>query len=193
MIWAVIVFLCILFLLVLVLCAPLHARCTVKADDSLAYSCRVTWLFGLLSRDISTHSQKRHHGKQSITGVARSRFPLSVIYDPAVRNRFLLFIKRILRTISVREFGIDLKVGLDDPADTWMIAAAAVWITLFLHPPFPHTISIQPCFTDEFIINGTILADVRIIPITVAAPAAGFAFSGPVMRMMVNTIWKRNS
>lgn len=193
MIWAVIVFLCILILFFLVLCVPLQARCIAKAGDSLVWSCRVIWLFGLLSKDISTGSQKKHHGKQSKKGGFRSRFPLMFIYDPAVRNRFLIFSRRMLRTISFRDLDIDLKVGLDDPANTWMIAASAVWITLFLHPSCPHAVSIQPCFTDEFIIKGAASVDLRIVPITAIIPAACFVFSGPVVKMMVNKLWKRNS
>jgi len=193
-VWFFIVLICLLVLLILLLCIPFNFSLKATAADSIACSFRIRWFFGLIRKDISgqkkTNSEKqREHKKRNAF-----RVPLSVLFNTSFRHQLFVLLKRALSHTRIRQLSIDLRLGLDDPADTWQIATAALWTTLFMHPPFPHAISIQPCFTDEFLIKGEVSGDAQITPISMVAPIVRFAFSAPALKLiacMVQTRWKR--
>lgn len=195
MVWAIIVLVCLLLLLILLLCIPLCVSLKAVAIDSIVCSFRITWLFGLINKDISL--QKETALEKQIEDKKRSisRIPLSAMLDKSLSHKVFVLLKRLLSHTKIRRLVIDLRIGLDDPADTWLLAAASIWTTLFVHPPFPHTISIRPCFTDEFLIDGVASGKVQITPITMIAAIVRFAFSAPVLKLtaqLVQTRWKRN-
>ena len=191
MIWALIVFLCLL--LTVLLCIPLQANIKAIAADSPVCAVRIAWVYGLIAKNITVPSQSPRKGKSSGRKHGHLRIPLSLIFDSCIRHQFIKLLRKLSKKISVRKVTVNLKIGIDDPADTWVLTACAIWITLFVHPPFPHSISIQPNFTDEFIIVGTASGDIELMPIQMIVPIMNFMCSSCVLKPLINSLWKRNS
>jgi len=190
-IWALIVFLCLLF--TALLCIPLQASIKATAADSPVCAIRIAWLYGLIVKNITVPSQSPRKGKRSGRKPGHVRIPLSLIFNPCFRHQFIKLLRKLSKKISVRRVAVDLRIGIDDPADTWVLTACAIWITLFVHPPFRHSISIQPDFTDEFIIIGTASGDIELMPIQMIVPIMNFMRSSCVLKPLVNNLWKRNN
>jgi len=95
---------------------------------------------------------------------------------------------------KIRELGANLRIGLDNPADTGLLFALIGPATLFLSPAFPHEIRVQPSFDAEAVFEGHLYGAVRLHPIQLAPPFLRFICSLATIRAiktLVLTKWKR--
>jgi hypothetical protein len=162
---------------------------------------RLTWLFGLVSKEIRKGKKKPEEEKR-IAKVKRKpgkgRMGASVIFK-ILRTKGLLWqFKRLLRDVlshlKIRDLGADFRVGLDDPADTGLLFAIAGPATLFLSSSFSHKVRVQLAFEEGGVFEGYLHGTVRLWPIHLVASSLRFAFSLAtirVVKILVLSKWKK--
>jgi hypothetical protein len=179
---------------------PLDLIFRTNIDGKPGFSMRLRWLFGLVSHELrkgkKNNKKKRtiEHEQKQLDWMWRIRVTFEVMRTKGLLRQFVSLTKRIRRHIKIKELVANLKVGLDNPADTGLLFAFFAPLNLILSYFSPHQIRIEPSFTGEAIISGHLYGAVRILPIQLAAPLMGFAFSLPTLRAVKKLVlskWKR--
>jgi len=156
----------VLGLLVLGLCIPLEVSfyasgCNLKGKFS--------WLFGLISRDISY--SRRQGGTPIRPCDLNNLFRIEGLLGN-VRN----LISSILKSSQVSECDVYLKYGLADPAATGVSYALLMPMACGLNT-LPHChIDVEPSFLD-LAFETEALLKVRLLPVRILPPALRFIFS----------------
>ena len=198
--WAVVVIASLALLITLLLCVPLDLVFRTSIYDKLKTNIRLVWLFGLVNTELRRtnknpeeksgieHKQKQGDWTQGIRATS------DVLRTKGFAGRLGTLAKRVIRRINIKELIADFKVGLENPADLGLLFAFLAPLNLLLSYFSPHHIRIEPSFTTEAIIEGDLYGAIRLRPIQLAAPALGFAFSLPTLRVakkLVLSKWKR--
>jgi len=198
--WAIVVLASLAVLITLLLCVPLDLVLRTNMAGRPKFSMRLVWLFGLISHELRPGEKRlekekaTEHKQKPKNWTLGIRLTLEVLRTKGLLRQFGSFLKRILRHIKIRELVANLKVGLDNPADTGLLFAFAAPVNLLLSYFSPHPIKIEPSFAGEAIIEGHLYGTLRLRPIQLAAPLIGFAFSLPTLRAakkLVLSKWKR--
>ena len=193
--WIIAVLASLAILTTLLLCVPLDLVFRTNIDGKPRSSMRLVWLFGLVSKDCIRKRKKPEaeraveQKRESRDWTSSIRITLEVIRTEGLVRQLGSFIKRILRHIKIKELVANLKVGLDNPADTGLLFAFVAPINLLVSHFSPHHIRIEPSFASDTIIEGNLYGAVRLRPIQLAAPLLGFAFSLPTLRAMKKLVW----
>ena len=198
--WVIAVLAGLAALVTLLLCVPIDLVFHTKIEGKIKSSLRLVWLFGLVSKDC-IQTKKKPQEESNIEQEQKSsdwtqgiRITLEVIRIKGLLEQLGRLIKRIIRHIRVRELVANLKVGLDNPADTGLLFAFAAPFNLLLSYFSPHRIRIEPSFASDTLIEGRLYGTVRLRPVQLAVPLLGFAFSFPTLRAVKKLVlykWKR--
>lgn len=198
--WVIAVLASLAALITLLLCVPLDLVFRTNIEGKIKSSLRLVWLFGLVSKDC-IQTKKKPEEESNIEQEQKSsdwtrgiRITLEIIQTKGLLGQIVRFIKRILRQIKIRELVANLKVGLDNPADTGLLFAFAAPFNLLLSHFSPHRIRVEPSFASDTLIEGRLCGAVRLRPVQLAVPLLGFAFSFPTLRAMKKLVlykWKR--
>jgi hypothetical protein len=198
--WVIAVLASLAVLITILLCVPLDLVFRTNIDERPKFSLRLTWLFGLVTGELR-QTKKKPAEKKAIeferkTGdwIQRLRVTFELLQTKGLLNQLSCFIKRIIRRIKVREFAANLKVGLDNPADTGLLFAFIAPVNLAINYFLPYPVKIEPSFTGESLITGNIYGTVRLWPIQLAATLIAFAFSLPTLRVAKKLVlykWRR--
>jgi hypothetical protein len=188
-------------LIVFTLSLPLDLIVHVDIYGRPKLRMRLSWLFGLVSKEIAKKEKKLKDKKKVATGERnfRDRGPkagtiLEILRARGILRRIKLLLKGILRLLRIENLVADIKVGLGDPADTGLLFAIIGATTYFLGSYFPNRIKVQPSFADEAVLEGSLYGTLRLRPIQLIPPLLRFAFSLPTIRVakiLVVTKWKR--
>jgi hypothetical protein len=185
--WVVVVLVSLIVIVTLFLCIPLDVVFRASVEGRPKFRLRLIWFFGLVTGELRQTRKKpeekrvEYEGKQG-DWIQRLRVTFEILQTKGLLKQLLSFIKRIIRRIKVRELTANLKVGLDNPADTGLLFAFIAPLNLAINYFLPHPIKIQPSFTGESFINGYLYGAVRMWPIQLAASLIGLAFSLPALR-----------
>jgi hypothetical protein len=196
--WVGIVLASLALLIVLVLTVPLDGVWRVDIYGRLRFSIRLAWLFGLLSKEVKKRQKEPAEGKETLEVKPRpakkmtARNIFRILRTKGLLKQLVTFLKEILSCFRIKKLEADLTVGFDNPADTGLLFAFIGPTLLFLKPPPPHQIRVQPSFdpTCQGYLSGTI----RLQPIHLVPPLLKFTFSLPTIRAiktLVLTKWKR--
>ena len=198
--WVIAVLVSLAVLITLVLCIPLELVFRTNIDERPKFSLRLTWLFGLVTGELR-QTKKKSAEKKAIEferrpgdWIQRLRVTFELLQTKGLLKQLSCFIKRIIRRIKVREFAANLKVGLDNPADTGLLFAFIAPVNLAINYFLPYPVKIEPSFTGESLITGNIYGTVRLWPIQLAATLIAFAFSLPTLRVAKKLVlykWRR--
>jgi hypothetical protein len=198
--WVVVVLVSLAILITLFLCIPLELVFSTNVEGRPKFSLRLIWLFGLVTSELRPTRRKpeekrviEYEGKPG-DWLQRLKVTLEILQTKGLLKRLRSFIKRIIGQIKVRELTANLKVGLDNPADTGLLFAFIAPLNLAINYFLPHPIKIQPSFTEESFITGYLCGAVRLWPIQLAASLIGLAFSLPALRAAKKLVlykWKR--
>ena len=187
--------------IILVLCIPLNAVLRIDVHGRPKSQVKLVWFFGLVSKEI-TRGKK---GTEEEKGVAKGkqkpgkrRIKARSIFQ-ILRTRGLLkqlkrLLQDILKCLKIRDLKVNLRIGLDDPADTGLLLALIGPATFFLGSSRVHEIRVQPSFEDEAVFEGYLHGAVRLVPIQLAIPFLRFVFSLAAIRTaktLVLAKWKR--
>ena len=197
--WVIAVLAGLAALITFLLCVPIDLVFRTKIEGKIKSSVRLVWLFGLVSKDCIQTKKKPEESnieqeQKSSDWTQGIRITLEVIRIKGLPGQLVRLIKRILRHIRVRELVANLKLGLDNPADTGLLFAFAAPFNLLLSHLSPHRIRIEPSFASDTLIEGRLYGTVRLRPVQLAVPLLGFAFSFPTLRAVKKLVlykWKR--
>ncbi len=164
---------------VLLLAIPVDVVFYLEKEEDFKSGTTAKWLFGLVSRDIGGRERKptKRKGKRSIRPL------LAMLRSRGFLRRVLRLLTDVLRRTKVRDLKLDVRVGLDDPADTGLLFAAIGPMAGYLMAFTPMDVEVQPDFEQETL-RGFFRSDVRIFPIRLVLPFTLFALSPTTLRAL---------
>lgn len=186
-------------LIVFILWVPLDMVLHADFDGKPKLRLRFSWLFGLVSRDITGKKEKPAEERRAPKvrkkrWWADSRVMLKILRIRGLLSHTKRLVKDIFSCFRFREIAADFRIGLGDPADTGLLFAVLGPATVFLGSSPLHRIRIEPSFGDDAVFQGHSHGTVRLHPIRLVPPFLKFAFSLPTMKaawtLMTNR-WKR--
>jgi hypothetical protein len=198
--WFIVVLASLAVLITILLCVPLDLVLNASIDGRPKFSMRLVWLFGLVSKEMRQARKKTEeqrtdeHEQKSGDWTRDARVAFEVLQTKGLLKQLGSFIKRFFRLIKIREFVANLKVGLDNPADTGLLLAFIAPVNLLLSYFLPHPIRIEPSFAGGAVFEGYLYGAVRLWPIQMAALLIGFTFSMPTLRALKKLVaskWRR--
>ena len=146
--------------------------------------CAVGWLFGavklrLFPRTIAkrTHPQRAKNHSRS-KGVGRIR---SLLQAEQFAGRLLRLGWRLRSCIRIRELNLNVRLGLDDPADTGQVWGMVGPLVATLRLPSVTHITISPDFAGE-VLEIDAQGHVRVIPLQLLAVILVFVLSPVTLR-----------
>ena len=198
--WVIAILAGLVAFIVLILCVPIDASFNVDISKNPRLRIRLTWLFGLIGKDISRKEKKPEKKKRPPEEKPKKKgrigfsTVLKILRTKGLLRRIKELIKGILRQFKLRELVINLRLGLDDPADTGLVFAfvGATKPVISLIPRCQ--VDVMPYFHDEVVFEGYLRSTVRLQPISLVWPILRFAFSLAVLRVvrvLVLSRWKR--
>ena len=177
-----------LALIVLLLSVPIDLAFSLEVYGRPKFRARFSWFFGLLSRDIKGRKKKDAALKKAVKKKAGKRKrgggrkALRLLSTRGLIRRLKALILGILRRLEFREFRLDFRGGLENPADS-AIVFSLIWPAyLFLGPSFGRHVNLQVSFEGVAFLEGYCQGAVRLRPIRLAPPLARFIFSVPTLR-----------
>ena len=183
--------------LILLMCIPVETTVTIDTNYGKKYSLIVSWLFGIVTKDLGNRRPKQI--KKTKISREKKRLPLRFDIDfvsqimnaGGLINRFKDLISGIYRQLKIKEITGDLVIGLEDPVSTGMLFAVIgpANALLNLHPRY--NVSIRPFFDDENILEGNLYGNVKVRPIRLVGPAIKLAASKEVRRIGKDYIKKK--
>jgi len=181
----------IILFIILVLSIPVDMVFDLEAGEQVKATMRVGWLFGLVWKDIRRRKKKPEKKPKKKRKWSMKPF-LSVLRTKGLPRRLLKLARQILGCLKVRQLDADLRMGLDNPADTGMICSV-LWPALVPLRPFGSIRRrMEPVF-DEPALEVSLHGRVRLFPIQMVGLLLGFIFSPTgwrTVRSMVASRWK---
>lgn len=197
--WVIAVLAGLAVLLIFILWVPLDMVLQADFDGKPKVRLKLSWLFGLVSRDITREKEKPAGERKAARGKKKRWWVNTGVIFRVLRTRGLLrhlkeLIKGIFSCFHFREIAADFKVGLGDPANTGLMFALIGPASVFLGSSQRHQIRIEPSFGDDAILQGYSHGTVRLHPIRLVPPLLKFAFSLTTIRVawiLITDKWKR--
>jgi hypothetical protein len=175
---------------VLVLLAvPVDVAVTARRRERLETRVRVRWLWGLVVLPAPKGGAEKPRRKKSKKRKPRARRAsarraLAVLRAKGFARRALHLPRALLRRVHVRAFDIDLRLGLDDPADTGRLWGFIGPATAMLALPPPARVAVTPEFAEP-VLHLDARADVRVVPAALLLVLLAFALSPATLRALV--------
>ncbi|HEY96334.1 MAG TPA: DUF2953 domain-containing protein [Dehalococcoidia bacterium] len=183
--------------LILLLCIPVETVVKVDTESSKKFSLKVSWLFGIVQKDLGKRRTKQVKKNKILKKKKRSlpRFDINLVSQipnaTGLIKRFKDFIFDIYRQLRIKEISGDLVVGLEDPVHTGMLFAVIgpANALLNLHPRY--NVTVRPLFDDENVLEGNLHSNVKVQPIRLVGPALKLITSLEVLRIGHSYIRKK--
>jgi hypothetical protein len=177
---------------ILLLSIPVHLAFHVYRDEAFHSRVRVGWMFNLVGKDVK---RKKKTEKEKPKGRKRKRRIkpfVAMIRSTGFLRRLLRFVRDIFRISHVRDFEIDLRIGLNDPAETGMLFAAIAPALVQFRTFTPFDIQILPDF-EQAVLQGYVKSDLRIFPIQFIFTGMLFVLSPATIRALLSMVlaWRR--
>lgn len=190
------------FWVLLVFIASLVALLAVPLD--LAYSLRrhegrqegsgsLSWLFGLLRFRLNNPrgrpriTQERPKGRRRHRQRRDARRMIAVLRTEGFGLSVLRLIRDLFRLVHIRDLGLYVRMGLDDPADTGRLWAMVGPLAAVLGSVPGARITIEPEFSLQvFEFSGE--ARIRLVPIQLVFLMLAFMLSVTTLRAL-RTVW----
>lgn len=189
--WVIIALASLVVLVALVLCVPFDTAFRVDIYGRQRFSLRLIWLFGLVKKELKRGKKKPSKRKPGGRRGARDIF--KILRTEGLLRQLKTLVTDILSRLKIRDLSIDLRVGLDNPADTGFLFAVIGPALLFCSPS-THHLRLQPSFEGEAVLEGYAQGAVRLLPIRFVVPFLRFIFSMATLRVaktVLLTKWKR--
>jgi len=186
--WFIIALVSLAALVALLLCIPVELILRANTAGKPKFNLKLVWFFGLFKSDLSQFGRKSRKKpadkleKQATNWLQSIRVTWDVLQVKGLLEQLRRFVVRTVRSIRIRELAANLKVDLENPADTGLLFAFIAPLNLVISYFLPYSINIEPSFTGESLVAGHANANIRLIPIQVAASLGGLAFSLPALR-----------
>ena len=115
--------------IILLFCIPLEVTFRIESDGRPEFGARVLWCFGLMRRELAT---KRKPPAKERRAAARPKpkkwqgrtdTMLQLLRSKGILGQLRRLMIDTLRCLRLKELNVDIKIGLDDPADTGQLFA----------------------------------------------------------------------
>ena len=120
------------------------------------FSMRIVWLFGMVSREVRREKKKPEEAKGAVEDKRKLRergedvsLVFEILRTKGLLSQIIRLLRDVLSHLKFREFGANLRVGLDNPADTGLLFALIAPANLLPSSFSPREIRVQPSFGDE--------------------------------------------
>jgi len=179
-VWILATVLGILLSFVLLLAIPVDLVFSVEKEVAFKSRVRVGWMFGLIGKNISG---KKEPEKDKSKRKDKSNIkPLLAMFGAkGFLLKLLGLVGDILRLLNVRELEVNLRVGLDDPAETGLLFALVGPALVCAKSFSALDVQVEPDFEQENL-QGYCRGDFRVFPIRFAGLIILFAFSPTTIR-----------
>ena len=174
--------------LIALLSVPVDLAFRVRRQTSFRGDLTVRWMFGLVEFPLKRRKPrgkpaKPKGKKRKKRGRAARLLPrlLGALQSARFRRRLLRFCRDIIAALRLRDFGLRLRLGFDDPADTGVVWAFLAPLVALFEAREAASVDIGADFereTLEFDAGG----EVRLIPAHLASIALLFALSPVTLR-----------
>jgi hypothetical protein len=196
--WVFIALAVLILFIIMVLCIPLDFIFAANINESPSYRMRLLWCFGLVSRDLKKTTGKATNGKGNVkVRVNRRRISvhtiIQILKTEGLFPQLWRLIADVYRSLKIKCLVINLKLGMENPADTAFIFALAGPVNYILNT-LPYDIKIQPIFDGDFFLDANIRSITRLWPILIILALLKFIFSLSMIRIamtLVMTRWKK--
>ena len=185
--WVIATLASLALLIILAFSVPLDVVLRVDVYGRPKFRTRLVWLFGLVSKEIRRGKKTPGEKRGVVKGKrkprerrGRAKAIFQILRTKGLLRQFKCLLKDILSRLKIRDLSVNLRVGLDDPADTGLLFAIIGPATFFLSSSFLHEIRVQPVF-DKAVFEGYLL-----VP-----PLLRFAFSLTTMRVLKILVWTK--
>ena len=187
-------------LIIFILCVPLDAVLNIDTSVRPKFRLRLEWLFGLVSKEVKRGEKKPEEKKKIAKEKPKKkrrkdfRTILRILRTKGLLKQLKDLVKDVLGQLKIRELMVNLKLGLDNPADTGFLFASIGVMTPFLGLHSQYQIRVQPSFENEAVFEGYLHGVLRLWPIKLARPFIRFGFSLAALRVvkiLVLSKWKR--
>ena len=179
----------IVLFIILVLSIPVDMALDLEAPERAGTKMRVGWLFGLFQKEIRGRRKKKPRKKAK-----RDMRPfLSMLRVRGLPEGILKLTRRILGRFKVGQMDVDIRLGLDDPADTGMMYSVLWPVLVPVSSCGPVNFRFEPAFDDPTF-EASLHGRVRLYPIQMVGPVFSFVFSPTGLRAiktMAVSRWKR--
>ena len=177
---------------ILILSIPVDMAFELSVPGEPRSRMRIGWLFGLVWKEVKARKPKPVEEEEEKK--RRDIRPLfSLVRVKGLPERLLRLVRQMLRRIHFRRLDADVTLGLDDPANTGFLCAAAWPAMAYLNSLRPVSVTFQPCFVEP-LVGIQARGSIRVFPIEMAGPVLSFTCSPPFWRaikVMAVSRWRR--
>ena len=198
--WVIIALAALIIVILLVLCIPLDL--TVQIDNSKSPACkiRLLWLFGLIDQDLRKIKEKTKEKRKAGTVREKKRGRgirpdtlYRILRTTGLFSQVKQLLAGIVNSLKIKHLAANLKLGLENPADTALLFAITGPVN-FLLSLLPYDITIWPTFDSDLAIEAYVHGIARLWPILLVFALLKFIFSLPIIRIariLVTNRWKK--
>jgi hypothetical protein len=170
---------------------PIDLAVNVESSAAHRVRVRLVWFFGLLNVNLSGRKPRRkrgaREGKKTPVRSAVFRRVKGALVTKGLLTAVARFLRRTLSAVKLQDFHLRVRFGLDDPADTGMLLAAAA-PALGVLRRLTSGFSAEADFNQEvFQASGNMV--VRIYPIRIMGASAIFLLSPATLRAAKAMLW----
>ena len=197
--WGIIVVASLVALFFFVLYVPLEMVLNTDVYGKPKFRLRLSWLFGLISKEITGKKEKPEEKRRAAKGKKKHRRRDAMIIFRIIRTKGALrqlkeLLKDVLSCLKIRNLVADFKIGLGNPADTGLLFTIIGPAAAFLGSSHLHQIRFEPSFSDDAVLQGYSHGTIRLRPIQLIPPFLKFIFSLTALRIartLILSKWRR--
>lgn len=185
--WAIVFLVSLAAFIALLLCIPLDLALHFNTDIKPRLSIKLSWLFGLVKTEVrkkwkpEKERPTAEHKRRPRDRDRDSRVIFEILRIKGMLSQIMRLLKGVFRRLKIRELVTNIKIGLDNPADTGLLFALIAPVNL-LASFLPYPTKVEPSFSGDAFLQGNFSGVVRMQPIYLIPTLAGFAFSLPTIR-----------
>ncbi len=186
-VWVIVALASLVVVLISILCVPVDAVLTLDTAAERKFRLRLAWLFGLISPELGREKRKPK-ARQPRRAKRKRGIGLRTIWR-ILRTKGLLtktknLVRDVLSRVKIKEIAVNLRLGLDDPADTGLVFAVIGAVRPFIKLPRQYELAIQPSFSGQPFFQGYLHGVLRLQPIRLVIPLGRFIFSPTMFRVL---------
>lgn len=194
--WGIVGLVSLIILIILVLCIPLDFFFQINISESPSFKFRLLWLFGLVGKDLRKAREKPEK-KEKISKDEQKpgrKINTSSVYQilkiKGLFNNLRRLVVGTFRSLSIKDLTANIKLGLENPADT-AILFAFLGPLYYLLNKLPYEINVSPSFDGDINLEAYLHGVIRLWPILIVPALLRCIFSLPALRIFKILVLKR--
>jgi len=177
------VLLSILMGVALLLAVPVELEFSFQNGETHCNYVSLNWLSGIVRIPLTGRADRKpkEQPARKKKKRGRKRKSLSLARNVGFRRRLFVFVRRVVRAIRIKVLDVQVRIGLDDPADTGRLWGLVGPLSSLLAGIRQASIRIEPDFAAE-VFSLHSCGRIRVIPLEVVVHGLCFLLSPQVIR-----------